>query len=206
MDLLGSSLRRPRATLETACEFLTDVSAGGGKLLPLRTGAPRREPCALHRTARSGAMDSREAHGPRSVGVLGARQTPRSLLPRPAMNKTSQPEKANPDSLQIETARVQRTFQAGGPPRFRKLPNVGTGQLLPLMGNLSHVPILSHELREVRSVIGAGSHSVHLEEHSSAMCLQPLRKLSRRWSPIGWWGWRPRRGRSGIPGGDGSLF
>jgi hypothetical protein len=52
MDLLGSSLRRPRARLESVLEILTDVSAGRRKILPWTTGAPRRMPCAPHRKAR----------------------------------------------------------------------------------------------------------------------------------------------------------
>jgi hypothetical protein len=58
---------------------------------------------------------------------------------RSAVNRHSMLEKTNPDT-------VQGTFQARGSPSRRKLPNVGTGQLLPLMENLSHCPDLSHEL------------------------------------------------------------
>jgi hypothetical protein len=173
MDPLGSSLRRPRATLELAPEILTDVSAGGGKILPWTTGAPGREPCASHRKARSSmSVPARWIHGKPAVrGRLRCATDAKLLLPGFAMNRRSKPETTIPDTVQTDTvqlfyrargralrglewSRSQKSgslsaqgdspvghSQAGGPPRFRKLPNVGTGQLLPLMEDLSHVPI-----------------------------------------------------------------
>src|SRR5580704_8972321 len=99
-----------------ACEILTDVGAGRGKLLPWMTGALRRGPCASHRKARW-RVPARWIQGtptdrpPRRVGVLGARRRPSSLLPRTAMNRHSQPEKTNPDAVQIDTAQNPDTAQ-----------------------------------------------------------------------------------------------
>src|ERR1700693_4827333 len=114
----------------------------------------------------------------------------------------SMPEKTNPDSLQIETARVQGTFQAGGPPRLRKLPNVGTGQLLPLMGDLSHVPICpmncERSVAWSEQAVTAFTNTVSLERDVSASRKEVEQTLVTIWpvgitSPAGTKK-RPRRG------------